>query len=77
MFQSSIANILSRLDTESIEKSEFSNYSWRKWAKAGSIFAITTGAFLALKATGSFSMITALFGSIPKSDGLTKNGIAR
>jgi hypothetical protein len=71
MFQSSMSNILSRFDTKPVKKSELSKidiesteepkssgYNWKILTKAGLVFAITTGGFLALKATGSFSLIS-------------------
>ncbi len=43
------------------QKPEPSSYNWKQWAKAGLVFAGTLGTFLALKTTGSFSLISGLF----------------
>ena len=48
------ASILPTHKPELIEQSMLSNYNWKTWAKASLVFVTTTGAFFALKATGSF-----------------------
>ena len=57
MPKTSTTNILPIFKPEPIELKSL-NYNWRTWAKASLVFATTTGAFLALKATGSFSLIS-------------------
>jgi len=57
MFQSSTASILPIVNP-STQNSKLSGYNWKTWAKAGLVFAATAGTFFALKATGSFSLIS-------------------
>jgi len=58
MFQSTASNILPIYKSELTEQSKSSNYNWKTLTKAGLVFVTTTGAFLALKTTGSFSFIS-------------------
>jgi len=58
MFQSTASNILPIYKSELTEQSKSSNYNWKTLTKAGLVFVTTTGAFLALKATGSFSSVS-------------------
>jgi hypothetical protein len=53
----SSTSILSVQNSEFTEQPKSPNYNWKTWAKASLVFVTTTGAFLALKATGSFSLI--------------------
>ena len=71
MTRLSTTNILPIFNPELTEQPKLSNYSWKKWAKASLVFATTTGAFLALKATGSFSLIAGLFGNTSKNDDIS------
>jgi len=80
MFQSSTASVLPVSNPELTEKSEPSNYNWKTLTKAGLVFATTTGAFLALKATGSFSLISSWWrSSTPNfdSDGLQEDKVIK
>lgn len=53
MFQSSTtASILPIVNPSVTQNPKSSNHNWKTWVKAGLVFATTTGAFLALKATG-------------------------
>jgi len=58
MTRLSTTNILPIFNPELSNKSESSGYNWKTLTKAGLVFATTTGAFLALKATGSFNLIS-------------------
>jgi|GEM_PF-1882955 len=59
MFQSfTTENILPVSNSEPIEQLKPSNYSWKTLTKSGLVFVTTTCAFCALKATGSFSLIS-------------------
>jgi len=77
MFQpSATASILPIFNQSITQDPKPTSYSWQKWAKAGLVFAITTGAFLALRATGSLSLITAWLKNNPsETDGLTGNKV--
>ena len=57
MFESTV-NIPPIFDPELSDKSKLPSYNWKTLTKAGLVFATTTGAFLALKTTGSFSLIS-------------------
>jgi predicted Ser/Thr protein kinase len=59
MFQSFTTETTSPVsNSESINELKLSRYSWKTLTKAGLVFVTTTGAFCALKATGSFSLIS-------------------
>lgn len=59
MFQPSTTASILPISNPSSAQNQSSGYSWKTWAKAGLVFATTTGVFLTLKATGSFSLISA------------------
>ncbi|KPJ67907.1 MAG: hypothetical protein AMJ43_02915 [Coxiella sp. DG_40] len=59
----SSTSILSVQNSEFTEQPKSPNYNWKTWAKTSLVFVTTTGAFLALKATGSFSLISSWLGS--------------
>jgi len=56
MFNST-TSIIPIQNPELSSQSESSGYNWKTLTKAGLVFVTTTGAFLTLKATGSFSLI--------------------
>jgi len=58
MFQSSTASTLPIFKPQPTKQSNSSNYNWKTLTKVGLVFVTTTGAFLALKTTGSFSLIS-------------------
>jgi hypothetical protein len=59
MFESTAtASIIPIQDPEISNKSKSTGYNWKTLTKAGLVFVTTTGAFLVLKATGSFSLVS-------------------
>jgi len=77
MFQSSTTSILPTVNPSVTQNSETSNHNWKTWAKAGLIFATTAGAFLTLRATGSFTLISSWFrNNSSVTDGLTEDRVA-
>jgi len=69
MFRSTTTSILPLYDPEVTEQSKSSNYNWKTLTKAGLVFVTTTGAFLVLKTTGSFSLISSWWkNSSPETD---------
>jgi len=56
MPETSNPTVLTVSNPEVMEEQPFNN--WKHWTKAGLIFAGTVGAFLALKTTGSFGLIS-------------------
>jgi hypothetical protein len=76
MFQSS-KSILPIQNSELSNESESSGYNWKTLTKAGFVFATTTGAFLALKATGSFNLISSwLKSSLFENDSSESSALA-
>jgi hypothetical protein len=66
---SSITSILPTQNPELSNESKSSSCNWKTLTKAGLVFVTTTGAFLALKTTGSFNLISSLWrNSSPDAD---------
>jgi hypothetical protein len=59
--------IIPMVNSEHSQSQSQKSYNLKQWAKAGLIFAGTVGAFLTLKATGSFSLITSWFKNSEKT----------
>ncbi len=69
MPQSYAANTSLIADSKLDDQFEPSDYNWKTLTKAGLVFATATGAFLALKVTGSFSLLSSwLRGSLLEDD---------
>jgi hypothetical protein len=75
MPQSSNTNILPIYNPKLSQKSESSSYNWKTLTKASLVFATTTGAFLALKTTGSFNLIASLWKNSPSETDLDESSV--
>gem|GEM_PF-1407463 len=73
MPQPSNTSILPIFNPKLSQKSESSSYNWKTLTKAGLVFVTTTGAFLALKTTGSFNLIASWWKNSPPNTDLDES----